>query len=129
MASVFPGNRTSESYCSRASAPRLAKAMSWHASGALLLFALLQIAGAFAVSGLPGGRLVPFVALALVLLVAVPFSRSLERRWAGLAGSALPCPGLMTRFRHDRQKLWRLACIVPTLWLALFAAVAKAATF
>ena len=114
---------------SRLGAPRLAKAMSWHASGALMLFALLQIAGAFAVSSLPGGRLVPFVALALVVLVAIPFSRSLERRWSGLAHCALPGPGLVTRFRRDRETLWCLACIVPTLWLGLFAAVAKAANF
>lgn len=128
MASVFPGNRTQVSYCSRSGAPRLARSMSWHASGALMLFALIQIFGAFALASLPAGRLVPFVALALVVLAAVPFSRAIERRWSRLANSALPCPGLLARYRRDRDLLWRLACIVPTAWLGLFAVAAKAAS-
>ena len=129
MASVFPGSRTQVSYCSRSGAPRLARSMSWHASGALMLFAIIQIVGAFALSAMPAGRLVPFIALALVLLAAVPFSRAIERRWSGLAESALPCPGLLARYRRDRDRLWRFACIVPTLWLGLFAAAAQAASF
>lgn len=128
MASVFPGNRTQVSYCSRSGAPRLARSMSWHASGALMLFALIQIGGAFALAGLPAAQLVPFIALGLVLLAAVPFSRSIEHRWSRLAESALPCPGLITRYRRDRDLLWRLACIVPTAWLGLFAVAAKAAS-
>lgn len=110
-------------------APRLARAMSWHASGALLLFAGIQIAGVIALADLPGGSALPFVALAMVLLIAVPFSRSLERRWSGLAGSALPSSGLVQAFRADRSRLWRLALVVPTLWIGLFAVVAEAATF
>lgn len=128
MASVFPGTRTTESFCSRHGAPRLAKAMSWHASGALLLFAALQIAGVIALSGMPGGRILPFVALALLMLVALPFSRTLERRWSGLADTALPGPGLTDRFRRDRERLWRLACIVPTAWIGLYAVAAQAAS-
>ena len=85
MASVFPWNRAQDSYCSRIGAPRLAKSMSWHASGALMLFAVIQIVGAFALANLPAGRIVPFVALALVVLAAVPFSRAIERRWSRLA--------------------------------------------
>ena len=100
--------------------------MSWHASGALMLFALIQIVGAFAMSALPAGHLVPFIALGFVLLAAVPFSRAIERRWSALASSALPGPGLIVRYRRDRDRLWRLACIVPTLWLGLFAAAAQA---
>lgn len=126
MASVFPGNRTRVSYSSRSSAPRLAKSMSWHASGALLLFAAIQIVGAVALANVPAGRLAPFVALALVLLVAVPFSRAIESRWSALADSALPGPGLLARYRRDRDRLWRLACIVPTAWLGLFAVAARA---
>lgn len=127
MASVFPGSRTAESFCSRHGAARLARAMSWHASGALLLFAALQIVGVIALSGMPGGQMLPFVALALLVLVAVPFSRRLERRWSRLADTALPGPGLTVRFRKDRERLWRLACIVPTAWIGLFAVAAQAA--
>jgi hypothetical protein len=101
--------------------------MSWHASGALLLFSLLQIAGVIALSAMPGGRVLPFVALALLILVALPYSRALERGWSRLADTALPGPGLTGRFRRDRERLWRMACIVPTAWIGLFAAAAQAA--
>lgn len=102
--------------------------MSRHASGALLTFALLQIAGVVALSDMPGGSVLPFVALSVLLLVALPFSRMLERRWSGLASTALPSSGLMQAFRADRSRLWRLALIVPTLWIGLFAVVAEATT-
>ena len=128
MASVFPGNRTHISFVTPHGAPRLARAMSHHASGALLTFALLQVAGVVAFNSLPGGNWLPFIALGLLLLIAVPFSRRLERRWTHFSDTALPSPGLMVSFRRDRARLWRLACIVPTLWLGLFAVVAEAAT-
>lgn len=128
MASVFPGFRTHISFVSPHGAPRLARAMSHHASGALLTFAVLQIAGVVAFNSLPGGNWLPFIALGLLLLLAVPFSRRLERRWTHFSDTALPSPGLMVSFRRDRARLWRLACIVPTLWLGLFAVVAEAAT-
>jgi hypothetical protein len=102
--------------------------MSRHASGALLTFALLQIAGVVALSDMPGGSALPFVALATVVLVALPFSRMLERRWSALASTALPSSGLMQAFRADRSRLWRLALIVPTLWIGVFAVVAEAST-
>ncbi len=92
-----------------------------------MTFALLQIAGVVALSDIPGGSALPFVALALLLLIALPFSRMLERRWSGLASTALPSTGLVQAFRADRSRLWRLAVIVPTLWIGLFAVVVEAA--
>ena len=128
MASVFPGSRAQSSFVSSYGAPRLARSMSHHSSGALLTFALLQIAGVIAFNSLPGGNWLPFIALGLLFLLAIPFSRRLERRWSHFSETALPSPGLMVSFRRDRARLWRLACIVPTLWLGLFAVVAEAAT-
>lgn len=128
MASVFPGNRTQISFASPLGAPRLARAMSWHASGALLTFAVLQVIGVIAFFQLPGGGWLPLVALGVLLMIAIPFSRRLDRRWSHLSDTALPCPGLMMRFRRDRARLWRLACLVPALWIGTFAAVARAAT-
>ncbi|MEK6542099.1 MAG: hypothetical protein AABZ45_08270 [Pseudomonadota bacterium] len=129
MASVFPHSRTQDKYGSAVAAPRLARAMTWHASAALLAFAGLQLWGVVALSNVPGARILPFVALGLLILIAVPFARRLQRRWHGLAGSALPSSGLEHIFRRDRTRLWRLALIVPTLWLGLFAVVAEAAPF
>jgi len=127
MASVFPGSRSQVDFYSPAAAPRLARAMTRHASMALLTFAVLQVLGIIAFSQAPGGAMLPFVALGLLLLLAIPFSRAVERRWARFANTALPSPGLLARFRDDRARLWRLACIVPTAWLGLFAAMSQAA--
>lgn len=129
MASVFPQSRTHEKYGSAVAAPRLARAMTWHASTALLAFAGLQLWGVIALANMPGARILPFVALGLLILIAVPFARRLERHWRDLAASALPSSGLLMHFRRDRTRLWRLALIIPTLWLGLFAVVAEAAPF
>ena len=129
MASVFPHSRTHKKYGSAVAAPRLARAMTWHASAALLSFAGLQLWGVVALARAPGGQVLPFVALGLLLLVAIPFARRLERRWRDLAASALPSSGLLMHFRRDRSRLWRLALIIPTLWLGLFAVAAEAASF
>lgn len=126
MASVFPHSRTQENYGSAMAAPRLARSMTWHASLALLVFAGVQLWGVMALSGSPGSRALPFIALGLLILLAIPFARRLERRWSDLARSALPSDGLVTSFRRDRSRLWRLALLVPTLWIGLYAAVAEA---
>jgi hypothetical protein len=127
MASVFPQSRTHHYHASSAAAPRLARAMSWHASGALLTFSVAQIAGVILLSDRPGGAALPFVALASLLLIALPFSRTLERRWSRLASTALPSSALVQRFRSDRGRLWQLALVVPTLWIASYAVIAEAA--
>ncbi len=128
MASVFPQSRLHSNYASPVAAPRLARAMSWHASAALLTFAVVQVAGAIVLADIPGGSALPFVALAMLVLIALPFSRALDRRWSGLAGTALPSSGLVQAFRADRSRLWRLAIVVPIGWIGAFAMVAEAAT-
>ena len=101
--------------------------MTRHASAAVVTFAGLQLAGIFALATEPGARVLPYVALAMLLLFAIPFARRLERRWRGLATSALPSVGLLSHFRRDRSRLWGLALLLPTLWIGLFAVVAEAA--
>lgn len=125
MASVFPQSRSYSALHQMVGPERLAKHMSWHASGALLTFAGLQIWGVLTLIDLPHARSLPFVALAILLLVAVPYSRRIERRWHEFANTALPSSGLIARFRKDRGRLWRLAFVVPTLWIGMFALVSK----
>lgn len=127
MASVYPLTQ-SASIGAFARPGVCARSMSRHAVGALLLFTLLQIAGVIALSPLPGGRLLPVIALAMLMLVAIPFGRMVDQRWSRLRDAALPSTGLVQQYRRDRARLWRLACIVPTLWLGMFAAVAQAAS-
>ena len=125
MASVFPQSRSYSNSTKMVGADRLARHMSWHASGALLAFAGMQIWGVLTLINMPYGRSLPFVALAILLLVAVPFSRRIERRWHHYADSALPSSGLLISFRRDRSRLWRLALLVPTLWIGAVALVAR----
>ena len=127
MATVFPLSRTHDKYGSAVAAPRLARSMTRHASAAVVAFAALQLAGIFVLSREPGANILPYVALAMLLLFAIPFARRMERRWRGLAHSALPSVGLLSRFRRDRSRLWGFALMLPTLWIGLFAVVAEAA--
>lgn len=129
MASVFPLGRAQANWGSPDTASRLARRMSRHASAALLMFAAVQIVGIILLNDLPGGRMLPYVALALLVLGAVPFARRVEARWQDLEKRALPCPGLRARFRADRSTLWRLALAVPALWLGTFAVAARAGLF
>ena len=128
MASVFPLGRAQANWGSPDTASRLARRMSRHASAALLLFAAVQIAGIIMLIDLPGGRMLPYVALALLALGAVPYARRVEARWQDFESRALPCPGRVARFRADRSTLWRLALVVPLLWLGTYAVAAQAGT-
>ena len=107
----------------------MARGMSWHTAGSLLMFTAFQVAGVLLLADTPGGRALPFVALGVLMLVAVPFSRMIDKRWSRIADSALPSHGLATRYRRDRARLWRLACIAPVMWIGLFSVAARAATF
>ena len=65
--------------------------------------------------------------LASLMVLAVPFTRHFERRWANLARTALPSATLLTLFRRDRARLWRFALLVPVVWLGGYAVMAEAA--
>lgn len=127
MASVFPHARSQNKFGSMVAAPRLARSMSWHASAAIIVFAAIQIWGVVMLSGAPGSGILPYVALALLLLAAIPFAKSQERRWKRLAETALPSTALEQRFRRDRSRLWMTALLIPTVWIGTFAAAARAA--
>ena len=76
-------------------------------------------------SGMPGASATPYVALAVLLVLAIPFARRLETRWSFLSNRALPCPGLIKRFQKDRNRLWLFALLVPMAWIGAFALVGR----
>jgi hypothetical protein len=128
MASVYPSRRV-RSYSIRAQrAGSLARRMSRHSAGALLVFSIIQVWAVVTATPVAGGQWLPLIALGLLIVIAIPFARRIERRWGDLADNALPCPALVTQFRRDRARLWALALLVPALWVLSYAAVAEAAT-
>ncbi len=103
------------------SATQLAQAMGRHASATVLMFAVMQNWGVVALADRPYGQLLPFVALGLLLLVALPYARRVERRWRRLAEAALPGGDLERHYRLDRARLWRGAFLLPALWIGAVA--------
>lgn len=129
MASAFPLNRREYGRYAivPVAVPRLSRQMTLHASLAVLAFSVIQIAGIVMLYDTSGGHLLPIVALASLMILAVPFTRHIERRWANLARTALPSATLLTLFRRDRARLWRFALLVPVVWLGGYAVMAEAA--
>ncbi len=129
MASVFPHPRSQKYISSGPHGKRLARAMTWNVSLALLAFAGVQIWATVAFFGMPGGGGLPFLSLGILLLVAIPFVRRMDRRWNYLAETALPCTGLVDNFRRDRARLWMLTLLVPVLWISAYVAGARLLAF
>ena len=127
MASVYPQSRGQIHTISAIGPRSLARGITVHTSLALMVFAVLQAVGVVALNDLPGGRWLPFIALAVLILIAVPFSRRVERRWRRMADQALPSSRLRNDYRRDRAQLWRYATIAPLLWIGSYSVVAQAA--
>lgn len=125
MASGYQFGRRSSPFSSDFRAGRLARLITMHVSCAVVVFAALQIGGVVILSGLPGSNLTPFIALALLLVLAIPLARRLESRWTFLSNRALPCPGLLKLFQRDRNRLWLFALFVPLSWIGAFALIGR----
>jgi hypothetical protein len=125
MASVFPGSRSFSSALALPGGRQLARGMSRHIAGAMLGFALWQMWLAAAFMQAHGGAVLPWAALGLLVLFAVPLARRLERRWQRLAADALPCHGLLSRYRRDRALLWTFALLVPPVWIGMVLLAAR----
>lgn len=118
MASIFPGPGSFSSALALPNGRRLARGMSRHTAGAMLVFAVWQAWLAVTLAHVPGGETLPWAALALLVVGAIPQARRLERRWHQLAVEAFPCPGLLNAYRRDRAMVWGLAIAAPPLWLS-----------
>lgn len=125
MASVFPLSRNTHTMFALPGSRRLARGMSRHAAGAMLLFAGWQAWLAIGLSDQFGAATLPWAALILLILGAIPLTRAMERRWHRLAQEALPCPGLLSAYRRDRARLWLLALAVPPLSMTATLAAAQ----
>ena len=117
MASTF-GPRLWRRSAANVPAPRsLGRRMTWHAAAALIVFALLQIwlVSSAISAGAPSALMI--VALILLVALAVPATRAVERRWHRLSREALASRGLHARFRRDVRRLWAAALLLPALWV------------
>lgn len=131
MASAFGPRLWRRSTSSVPPARSLGRRMTWHAATALVAFAALQIwlVSSAIAAGAPSMLIV--VALVMLLALAVPVVRAVERRWYRLSRQALASWGLHARFRRDVRRLWAAALALPFLWvsgaLAATDAIAKIA--
>jgi peptidoglycan/LPS O-acetylase OafA/YrhL len=105
--------------------------MTWHAAAALIAFTLLQLwlVSSAISAGAPSALVV--VALVLLVALAIPATRAVERRWRRLCRQAMASRGLHARFRRDVRRLWAAAIVLPLLWVggavAAIEAIAKMA--
>jgi hypothetical protein len=97
--------------------------MSRHAAGAMLGFAVWQIWLAIGLSQLPGGRALPWVAMALLVIAAMPFARHMERRWQRRTDGVFPSVRLLAEYRRERALLWLLALTAPPVMMGATLAV------
>ncbi|WP_447760837.1 hypothetical protein [Sphingopyxis panaciterrae] len=118
MASAFGPRLFRRSPSSVPAARSLGRRMTVHSAAALIAFAVLQIwlVSSAVAAGAPSGLIV--VALIVLLALAVPVARSVERRWYRLSRQALASWGLHARFRRDVRRLWVAALTLPFLWVS-----------
>lgn len=132
MASTFGPRLWGRSTQSVPAARSLGRRMTWHAAAALMSFAALQIW--LVTSAVADGAPSAFTVISLVMLLAlaVPLARRIERHWYHLSRQALASWGLHARFRRDVRRLWVAALAIPFLWvsgaLAATQAIAAIAT-
>lgn len=118
MASAFGPRLWRRTSPSVPAARSLGRRMTWHAATALVAFAALQIWLVSSAIAAGASSTLIFVALIMLLALAVPVARSTERRWYHLSRQALASWGLHARFRRDVRRLWVAALTLPFLWVS-----------
>lgn len=118
MATTFEPRLWNRATASVPPARSLGRRMTFHAATALLAFAALQIWLVLSAvdKGAPSALI--FVALATLLVLAIPITRKFERHWHRLSREALASWGLHARFRRDVRRLWVIALTLPFLWVS-----------
>ncbi len=118
MASTFGSRPIGRTTHSVPAARSLGRRMTVHAAAALLAFAGLQVwlVSSAIAAGAPSALTI--VGLILLLALAVPTARVLERHWYHLSRQSLASWGLHARFRRDVRRLWLAALALPFLWVS-----------
>ncbi len=104
------------------------KGMSDNVASALIVYTGLQIfvtvhAMKDAVSG--SVSLLPYLALAVLVVAIIPACRKFERRWVNLSDEESADPSLAGAYRRDQILLWLLAIGLPFVLTGLFRAIAS----
>lgn len=91
-----------------------AKRMCTNVAYALVAYTLMLI---FVTSpAMDGGTSIyPYFVLVVLVAIAIPFLRNLERKWQKLEASELSISGLESRFNVDLAKLWVTAIGLPVV--------------
>ena len=89
------------------------KSASDHVAYALLVYTALQIFVTVHAlrQGAPG--LLPYFALALLVIAIIPACRKFEKRWDTLSDEQAVDPSYASAFRSDMFKLWAIALGLP----------------
>ncbi|WP_227339949.1 MULTISPECIES: hypothetical protein [Sphingopyxis] len=118
MASTFEPRLWKRASASVPPPRSLGRRMTFHAAAALIAFSVLQIW--LVSSAISAGAPSAFVITALVVLLAlaIPAARAIERHWYHLSRQALASWGLHARFRRDVRRLWAAALFVPIMWVS-----------
>jgi hypothetical protein len=105
----------------------LSRRMTWHVAAAMIVYAALQLWLVIGAVAGGGSRVLPYVAVGLVLVAAVPLARMIEQRWARLARTAPPSRQLSRRYRLEALRLWVAAIVLPFVWVGAFVGAGAAA--
>lgn len=108
-------------------ARKLSRRMTLHVAAALIVYAGIQLW--LVVSAVSDGanRVLPYVAVGLILFAVVPLARRIEQRWARMAENTLPSRELCKSFRGEALRLWIGAIVLPFLWVGAFVGASAAA--
>ncbi len=90
--------------------------MSRHCAGALMLFAAWQ---AYIILALPTDLhrgILPWLGLAVLMLIMLPFTQRRDRRWGELSRLVLVTPALVHAHRRDKAAVWLAALVLPPVW-------------
>ena len=102
------------------------KKMSDNIACALLVYTALQIFVTMGALNAPGGSILPYFALVLLVAAIIPACRSFERRWDRLDDVQAADPAFASCFRRDRIWLWVMAIGLPFAITAVFKLLALA---
>lgn len=123
MATVFSSRVPAHAPVFVPQARRLARRMTAHVACAILVFALVQLWAVGWAMDAGGPAFLPYVALAVLLVVALPLARMVERRWSARGRDAVPSLELGRQFRRDTRRLWMTTLALPVAWPVLMLAV------